>query len=141
MPRTLVAHMFSLFLVLQGFVALPAAPERPNVVFFLVDDLGYMDIGAYNPDSFYETPNCNRIAEAGCRFTNGYAANPVCSPTRYSIMTGRHPSRPDATNFFSGRRSGTFLPALLHDRMNLAEETLAEAFKGAGYKTLSLIHI
>ena len=127
--------MFSLFLVLQGFVALPAAPERPNVVFFLVDDLGYMDIGAYNPDSFYETPNCNRIAEAGCRFTNGYAANPVCSPTRYSIMTGRHPSRPDATNFFSGRRSGTFLPALLHDRMDLAEETLAEAFKGAGYKT------
>ena len=70
MPRTLVAHMFSLFLVLQGFVALPAAPERPNVVFFLVDDLGYMDIGAYNPDSFYETPNCNRIAEAAVSYTH-----------------------------------------------------------------------
>ena len=135
MARTLPAHIFRLFLISQGLLSLAASPERPNVVFFLVDDLGYMDIGAYNPNSFYETPNCDRIAAAGCRFTNGYAANPVCSPTRYSIMTGRHPSRPDATNFFSGRRSGRFLPAPLHDRMDLNEETLAEAFREAGYKT------
>ena len=135
MARTLPAHIFRLFLISQGLLSLAASPERPNVVFFLVDDLGYMDIGAYNPNSFYETPNCDRIAAAGCRFTNGYAANPVCSPTRYSIMTGRHPSRPDATNFFSGRRSGRFLPAPLHDRMDLDEETLAEAFREAGYKT------
>ena len=135
MARTLPAHIFRLFLISQGLLSLAASPERPNVVFFLVDDLGYMDIGAYNPNSFYETPNCDRIAAAGCRFTSGYAANPVCSPTRYSIMTGRHPSRPDATNFFSGRRSGRFLPAPLHDRMDLDEETLAEAFREAGYKT------
>lgn len=113
--------------------ALPAA--KPNVVFFLVDDLGVMDIGVYNPNCFYETPNCDRIARAGCRFTNGYAANPVCSPTRYSIMTGRYPSRPDATNFFAGRREGRFKPAPLYDRMDLEEVTLAEAFQDAGYAT------
>lgn len=109
--------------------------KRPNVLFFLIDDLGVMDIGAYNPDSFYETPNIDALAASGMRFTDGYAANPVCSPTRYSIMTGKHPSRPDTTNFFSGRRKGRFSPAPLHDRMDLEEITIAEELKTAGYKT------
>ncbi len=111
------------------------ASDRMNVLFILVDDLGYMDIGAYNPNSFYETPNVDRLAKQGMRFTNGYAANPVCSPTRYSIMTGKHPSRVDATNFFAGARSGTFKPAPLNDRMPLSETTLAEAFQENGYAT------
>lgn len=84
--------------------------KPPNFVFFLVDDLGYMDIGANNPRTFYETPNVDRIAAEGMRFTNGYAANPVCSPTRYSIMTGKYPTRVDATNFFF-RCSGGSLQA------------------------------
>lgn len=108
----------------------------PNVVFILVDDLGYMDIGANNPDTFYETPNIDRLAETGTRFTDGYAANPVCSPTRYSILTGRHPSRVDATNFFTGRRAGRFLPAPLINHMPLEEVTMAEAFKQHGYTTM-----
>ena len=112
-----------------------AESRKPNVVFFLVDDMGYMDIGANNSKSFYETPHIDRLAQSGMRFTNGYAANPVCSPTRFSIMTGKYPSRVDATNFFSGRRSGKFLPAPLYDRMDLNETTLAEAFKDGGYKT------
>ena len=112
-----------------------AESRKPNVVFFLVDDMGYMDIGANNSKSFYETPHIDRLAQSGMRFTNGYAANPVCSPTRFSIMTGKYPSRVDATNFFSGRRSGKFLPAPLYDRMDLNEITLAEAFKDEGYKT------
>ena len=124
MIRNLPAHVLGFSLLARGILSVIAAQERPNVVFFLVDDLGYMDISAYNPDSFYETPNCNRIASSGCRFTNGYAANPVCSPTRYSIMTGRHPSRPDATNFFSGRRGGRFQPAPLHDRMQISFEKI-----------------
>ncbi|MGI9471229.1 MAG: sulfatase [Rubripirellula sp.] len=107
----------------------------PNVVFILVDDLGYMDIGANNPDTFYETPQIDRLASSGMRFTQGYAANPVCSPTRYSIMTGRFPSRIDATNFFAGKRSGTFLPAPLNDRMPLEETTIAELLKTAGHTT------
>ena len=106
-----------------------------SVLFILVDDLGYMDIGANNPNTFYETPNIDKLAASGMRFTDGYAANPVCSPTRYSIMTGRYPSRVDATNFFSGRRSGKFNPAPLNDRMPLDEITIAEALKEHGYQT------
>lgn len=112
-----------------------SAADRPNVVFILVDDLGYMDIGANNPETFYETPHIDRLSSMGMRFTDGYAANPVCSPTRYSIMTGRYPSRVDATNFFAGRRSGRFAPAPLNDRMPLNEITLAEALKEHGYRT------
>ncbi|NNM29326.1 MAG: sulfatase-like hydrolase/transferase, partial [Akkermansiaceae bacterium] len=125
------------FILLAACFAImaPSVSARPNVVFFLVDDLGVMDLGCYNPETFYETPNCDKIAASGCRFTNGYAANPVCSPTRYSIMTGKYPSRPDATNFFAGRREGRFKPAPLHDRMDLDEVTLAEALQEAGYKT------
>ena len=131
----MMRHIFSICLL--GFVAVlsPAEARKPNVVFFLVDDMGYMDIGANNPDSFYETPHIDRLARSGMRFTNGYAANPVCSPTRYSIMTGKYPTRVDATNFFSGRRAGRFLPAPLYDRMDLDENTLAEAFKAGGYST------
>lgn len=65
-----------------------ATAREPNVVVFLVDDLGYMDIGANNPDCFYETPNIDRLSDSGMRFSDGYAANPVCSPTRYTKEAG-----------------------------------------------------
>lgn len=123
-----------LLLALLATAPLDAA-DRPNVVFFLVDDLGYMDVGANNPSTFYETPNIDRLAASGMRFTDGYAANPVCSPTRYSIMTGRYPTRVGATNWFSGTREARFRPAPLHDRMPLEEVTLAEALREAGYRT------
>ena len=114
----------------------PAPAKKPlNFVFFLVDDLGYMDVGANNPKCFYDTPNVDRLARSGMRFTNGYAACPVCSPTRLSIMTGKYPSRTDATNWFSGKRAERFAPAPLHDRMDLEEITLAEALKEHGYAT------
>ena len=64
-----------------------------------------MDIGANNTDCFYDTPHIDKLAATGMRFTDGYAANPVCSPTRYSLMTGKYPTRVKATNFFSGKRS------------------------------------
>lgn len=104
--------------------------RRPNVVFILVDDLDWADIGALNPRTFYDTPNINRLAAEGMMFTNGYAANPVCSPTRYSIMTGKYPTRVGATNYFSGTREGRFAPAPLEDRMPGDEVTLAEALAG-----------
>lgn len=101
----------------------------------LVDDLGYMDVGANNPATFYETPNIDALAAQGLRFTDGYAANPVCSPTRYSIMTGKYPTRVGATNWFSGKLARRFQPAELTDRMPLAEITLAQAMRDAGYAT------
>ena len=109
--------------------------QGKSYVLILVDDLGYMDIGAYNPKSFYETPNIDRLAKSGLKFTDGYAANPVCSPTRFGIQTGRYPTRKDCTNFFSGRRGGKFACAPLHDRLDHDETTLAEALKTRGYST------
>ena len=131
----LVSLVFAILAAANSKTSLAATSTETNVVFILVDDLGHMDIGANNPNTFYETPNIDRLARTGMRFTNGYAANPVCSPTRYSIMTGRYPSRVDATNYFSGRRAGRFLPAPLHNKMPLAETTLAEALKEGGYRT------
>lgn len=112
-----------------------ADTSKPNVVVFLVDDLGYMDIGANNPNCFYDTPHIDTLARSGMRFTDGYAANPVCSPTRYSLMTGKYPTRAGATNFFSGRRSGRFNCAPLNDRMPLDEMTIAQLLKTKGYAT------
>lgn len=112
-----------------------ANAEHKNVVVFLVDDLGYMDVGCNNPDTFYETPHIDRLAKSGMRFTDGYAACPVCSPTRFSLMTGRYPSRVNATNYFSGKRAGKYLPAESIDRMPLEETTIAEALKNRDYAT------
>ncbi|MBT3286273.1 MAG: sulfatase [Victivallales bacterium] len=70
-----------------------AAPKRrPNLVFILADDLGWMDTGVYG-STFYETPNIDALAGRGMRFTQAYAANPLCSPTRASILTGQYPGR------------------------------------------------
>ena len=135
--------------MLGGVAAATVAPSRLlragttvgkplNFVFVLIDDFGWMDLGANNPHCFYDTPNLDRLARSGMNFTNGYAANPVCSPTRYSIMTGKYPSRVGATNWFSGKRSGRFNPAPLNDKMALEEITVAEALKAHGYKTAFL---
>ena len=134
-----------LILIVAGLTALSgcatdvAAGQQqsspPNVVVILVDDLGYMDIGANNPDCFYETPSIDRLADSGMRFTDGYAANPVCSPTRYSLMTGKYPTRVAATNFFSGKRAGKFRPAPLNNKMPLEDTTLAQLLKANGYAT------
>jgi len=126
-------------------VAAPAAhgADRLNVVFFLVDDLGWTDLGCYG-SSFYETPNIDRLAASGMRFTNAYAACPVCSPTRASILAGRYPSRTGITDYISPsggnqpakwRRNTRLMPAPYKDRLPHREVTLAEALKEAGYAT------
>jgi arylsulfatase A-like enzyme len=116
---------------------LAAAPSsKPNFVFFLVDDLGWMDLGCYG-STYHETPNIDALAKSGVRFTNAYAASPVCSPTRAAIMTGKYPSRVDITDWIPGR--GTDNPKLTtpEDREHLAlnETTLAESFRDKGYQT------
>jgi len=111
-----------------------AGHRRPNFVFFLVDDMGWTDAGCLG-STFYETPNIDRLAASGVRFTNAYAACPVCSPTRASIMTGKYPARLDLTDYLKGRRKGKLLPAEYRDEMPLEEVTIAEALKEAGYAT------
>ena len=102
-----------------------SAAAKPNIVFFLADDLGCMDIKANNPKTFYNTPRIDSIAAQGMRFTSGYAACPVCSPTRASIMTGKYPARVGITDFIGGHRAGKLLPAPNQDHLALEETTLA----------------
>ena len=104
-----------------------ANDRRPNVVLILSDDLGYMDIGANHPNgkTFYETPVIDGLARTGMRFTQGYAACPVCSPTRASIMTGKFPTRTGITDYIGGRRPGRLLPAPNQDHLALEEVTIA----------------
>ncbi|MFQ6130515.1 MAG: sulfatase [Armatimonadota bacterium] len=137
-----------------GTLALPhlaqaAAPaRRPNVILFLADDLGWMDSSLYG-SQYYETPNLERLAQRGMMFTDAYAANPLCSPTRASIMTGKYPARLRITT------PACHLPAqpdepLLGERtaphykmvcprsrrfLPLEEYTIGEAFRDAGYST------
>jgi arylsulfatase A-like enzyme len=111
------------------------AAERPNIVVILADDLGYMDIGANNPKTFYETPNIDGLAAGGMRFTAGYAACPVCSPTRASIMTGKYPPRTGVTDYIGGNRAGRLRPAPNQGHLALEEVTIAERLRAAGYAT------
>lgn len=108
------------------------AAERSNIVFFLADDLGWVDIGS-NGSRFYETPNIDGLALRGMRFTQGYAACCVCSPTRGSIITGKHPPRFGITDFIPGMRSGKLLSAPNADHLPLEETTIAEALRDSGY--------
>ncbi len=108
-----------------------------NVVLFLIDDLGWKDLGCQG-SGYYQTPHIDRLAEDGVRFTDAYAACAVCTPTRAAIMTGKYPARMLMTNWTpDGRwdpksrlREARFLRAL-----PLEETTIAEALREAGYFT------
>ncbi|MCH2614349.1 MAG: sulfatase-like hydrolase/transferase, partial [Opitutales bacterium] len=110
-----------------------AQAAKPNFVFLLVDDLGWMGLGCYGSD-FHETPNIDALATSGVRFTDAYAASPVCSPTRPAIMTGRYPSRVDITDWIPGLVPKQPKLSTPEDRDNLAldETTIAEALKNEG---------
>ena len=124
----------------------------------MADDLGYMDVGFNNPESFYDTPRLDAMAGESVRFTAGYAACPVCSPTRSSILTGQYPARTRNTDYFGGpnqffgsipenydpEKDGKFKhhgkrpvrPAPYLGELAASHTTLAEAFKKAGYATM-----
>ena len=115
--------------------------KHTNIVFILVDDLGWSDIGCYG-STFYETPNVDRLASEGVRFTDAYAAGSICSPTRSSIMTGKYPARTGNTDYFGGPQPGTrykrntfLIPAAYKYGMDLEEQTIAETMRSCGYAT------
>ncbi len=108
--------------------------RTPNIMFILADDLGWMDLSCMG-SSFYETPNLDRLAREGVRFTDAYAACPVCSPTRASIMTGKYPANVGITNFIGGHAKGYLISAPYADHISHNEKTLAEEILELGYST------
>lgn len=115
---------------------------KPNIVFILIDDIGYSDVGCYGSD-YYETPNIDKLAREGIRFTDAYAASTLCSPTRASILTGKYPGRLHITHaipiYGSARLKNTmFLDADYVMNLPLKEVTIAEALKEKGYRSASI---
>ena len=114
---------------------------RYNIVLIIADDLGYKDLSCYG-SSFYETPNLDKLAGAGVRFTRGYASCCVCSPTRASIQTGKYPVQVGITDWIPGRSAYTdpsptdrWLSAPLKNQLETKELTIADVLKANGYKT------
>jgi len=137
--KRILAIATALF-ALAGRVESAAPAGQLNIVLFLIDDLGWKDLGCQGR-AYYLTPHIDRLARDGARFTDAYAACAVCSPTRAAILTGKYPARLLLTDWLpSGRwnpkarlQSGRFVRAL-----PLEEFTLAEALREAGYRTASI---
>ena len=121
----------------------PSVPSSPNVVFILVDDLGYHDLGATG-STYYETPNIDRLAGSSVRFTRAYAGSRVCSPSRATLMLGQYTATHGITDWIGARagadwrgnnRFTTHLPPDYVGVLPDSALTLAEAFRQGGYHT------
>jgi arylsulfatase A-like enzyme len=130
--------LLALFVLATGLIAAESA--KPNIVFILCDDLGINDLHCYGrPD--HRTPHLDGLARAGMRFTSAYAAQPICSPSRAAILTGKSPARLHLTTYLPGRPNS---PAqkLLHPNIQhqipLQEKTIPRYFKEAGYTTAAI---
>ncbi|MEX2141058.1 MAG: sulfatase [Pirellulales bacterium] len=114
-----------------------AQTTSPNIVLILIDDMGWRDLGCTGSD-FYQTPHIDELARGGMKFTQAYAAAPICSPTRASILTGQHPARLGMTDWLPGRRdlpSQKLLRPQLNSHLPESSITLAEALRERGYAT------
>jgi arylsulfatase A-like enzyme len=114
-----------------------SAQRSPNFVLVLIDDYGWTDAACFG-SRLFQTPNIDRLMKEGMRFTNAYAAAPVCSPTRAALMTGKYPARIGLTDWLPGRRvlsDQKMLRPAIKQQLPLEETTLAEALKSAGYAT------
>lgn len=107
-----------------------ASPQRPNIVFIMADDMGYGDVGCYNPDSKIPTPSMDRLAEEGVRFTDAHSPSAVCTPTRYGVLTGRYCWRSDLKHSVL---FGYEPPLIEPERL-----TVAGMLKRAGYHTAAI---
>ncbi|MFN0087024.1 MAG: sulfatase [Blastocatellia bacterium] len=136
--RALIRISLCLALVALAQLASRAqAPRPPNIVLILIDDYGWADTGCYG-STFHRTPNIDRLAARGVRFTDAYAAAPVCSPTRASLMTGKSPARLRLTDWLPGRvdrPDQKMSRPIIEQQLALTETTLAEALKQKGYAT------
>ncbi len=120
--------------------AAQSGKTKPNVILVLLDDYGWKDSSIYGSE-YYETPELDRLAREGMRFTQAYAACPVCSPTRASIMTGKYPARLHLTDWIPGRKqwpTSKLLRVEFEQQLPLAETTVAEVLKPLGYRTANI---
>lgn len=129
--------LFVVFLCTVGFCQ--SLKKQPNVILFLVDDLGWTDASCFGSD-LYQTPNIDKLATEGMRFSNGYASCTVCSPTRASIITGKYPARLHLTDWIEGhqRPYAKLKVPKWNQKLDLKEVTMAEMFQKNGYKTIHL---
>src|SRR6187549_2350240 len=128
-----------LLLLLACVLTLDAAEPRMNFLVILVDDMGLTDLGCYG-SKFYETPNIDRLAQDGMKFTHAYSACTVCSPTRAALLTGKYPARLHITDWIAGHQR-PFAKLSVPDwtkYLPLEEVTLAELLKEQGYATASV---
>ena len=131
-------------LCILGLLSLSTATHAadgrpPNVVFILIDDMGWTDLGVQGSD-LYETPNIDRLAKQGMRFTNAYSACTVCSPTRAAVMTGRYPARLHITDWIHGAHAPKAKLAIPDwtQHLPLEETTIAEVLRARGYATAAI---
>ncbi len=128
--------VFAILAVFLSSTTLPAGPDHPNVVFFVVDDLGWTDLSCYG-SKFHESPHIDALARSGVRFTQAYAASGVCSPTRAALMTGKSPARVRILDWLPGRdpAHAKLLPPEDLPALPLEEVTFAEVLREHGYQT------
>jgi arylsulfatase A len=126
----------SLLFILAASPFVSAASEKPNIVFLLVDDLGWGDFGCYGA-KFNETPNIDKLAADGMRFSNAYAASTVCSPSRAAILSGCFPARLHLTDWIAGHNRPSAKLAIPDWKMEIDHQRvlLPEALKKGGYST------
>src|ERR1051325_6932239 len=126
----------SILLALASVAYASGSSKPPNIVFILADDLGVNDLSCYGRKD-QPTPNLDKLAKQGLRFTSAYAAASICSPTRAAIMTGQAPARLHLTTFLPGRANAPS-QLLLHPNINQQlpanYPTIAEMLRGAGYR-------
>ncbi|OWU65466.1 MAG: sulfatase [Armatimonadetes bacterium Cent15-Ar3] len=124
--------MISLFLA----AGVLTAPIRPNIIILLIDDLGWKDFGVLG-SSVYKTPNIDRFAAEGTRFSQSYAAASVCSPTRASLFSGQYPARLGITDWLPGAdiRTQKLVSPQMPEHLDRKLVTLPEALRNAGYTT------
>lgn len=135
--RHIIPIALSLATALTEISHAATQPSQPNIIFFLVDDMGWRDVG-FMGSKYYATPNIDRLAAQGLRFNQAYSACAVCSPTRASIMTGKYPARLHITDWITGegnKRGARFNIPQWQQSLPVSEESLATALKKAGYAT------
>ena len=117
-----------------------SGPARPNILFILCDDLGINDLHCYGRQD-HHTPNLDRLAQQGMRFTSAYCAQPICSPSRAAILTGKTPARLHLTTYLPGRPNAASQKVLhpeIEMQVPLEEKMICNYLKEAGYATAAI---